>query len=754
MTIHQKSITRAHATITRAKSNGAATFCSGIGQFDTHKNDGQDYTGITGKDIAALVQAPPNVDKDKARWFIPSDYLAHDAREHDAQRTHGRFYWLPLDVDDNNLSRQDVADAVAQVTGGARFLMYSSRSAKPDNRKWRALVPLKTPIDGQDYYDTVSAFNDLLADASEGVLIADRALQRPGQLIYLPNKGDFYESEIAKGALLDLAVSHPIIKRRDETRRQRAEADAKAREWKEWKARQPASDNSNIVDAFNAATSVADLLARYGYTRAGQSKDYRSPLQQSGSYATRDGGDFWVSLSASDAVAGIGRDTKTGQRFGDAFDLYVHFEHAGDFGDAVKSYAREIGQDYKTLKARARDERKESTGDDWERDFVLSARGHPVWNVANAALVLARHPDWKGVFAFNEFTQRRMVLRSIPGTRNGQRELSDADTTRVIQWFNKNGFPMANASVLVQVIHLTCAENAFDPLADYLNGLEWDGQSRLSSWLSTYIGAEPSAYVSEVGKRWLISAVARALKPGCKADHMLVLEGTQGKLKSTALATLASVEWFGDNLPQMGSKDAQEYLPGHWIIEAAELEAMRREVDQIKAFISRQTDRFRPAYGREVITQPRRCVFAGSTNKDDWQRDVTGGRRFWPVKVGIIDIDALKQDRNQLWAEAVALYRAKEIWWLTGDVEEAARLEVAARAATDDPWTADVLDFVSGKDEVAIVNVLAHLGFDPNERGRRDSMRVADILKEAGWQRDGKFTSGAYRTAARYVPPE
>lgn len=333
-------------------------FCTGLGQFDTRKSDGQDYAGITGAEIVGMVKDPPSVDKAKAQWFIPSDYLAHDGREHDAQRSSGRFWWLPLDVDENNLAMDDLESALEKVAGDVGWMVYSTSSAKPDNRKWRALIPLRHPIAGADYADTVTAFNDLLEDASQGELIPDRALARPGQLVYLPNKGEHYQHGINKAQRLELSPDHQIIQRREDTRRQRAEAEARALSWKAWKAKQAPTDTSSIVDAFNSASSVAQLLTHYGYQQAGNSNDYRSPMQSSGSFATRDYGTHWISLSASDAAAGVGRDTKTGQRFGDAFDLFAHFEHGGGdegFKAAIAAYAKEIGQDYKT---KAKAERK------------------------------------------------------------------------------------------------------------------------------------------------------------------------------------------------------------------------------------------------------------------------------------------------------------------------------------------------------------------------------------------------------------
>lgn len=336
-------------TVTGEKAVASLQFCTGQGQLDTPKGGAAPYATITGAEIVRMVKDPPNVAKERAQWFIPSSYAAHDARSHDAQRQNGAFWFLPLDVDENNLAMAEIEDALVTVLGDVVRMIYSTRSAKPDERKWRALIPLAEPVAGADYADTVAAFFDLLEQASGGVLIPDRALARPGQLVYLPNRGDYYDHKIIKAQRLDLAADHSVIIRREDTRRQRAEAEARARSWKAWKSQQAPTDTSSIVDAFNSASSVADLLTHYGYQRAGNSNDYRSPFQQSsGSYATRDFGDFWISLSASDAAQGIGRETKTGQRFGDAFDLFVHFEHGGDFAAAVRAYAVESGQDYRS----------------------------------------------------------------------------------------------------------------------------------------------------------------------------------------------------------------------------------------------------------------------------------------------------------------------------------------------------------------------------------------------------------------------
>lgn len=327
--------------------NEKPAFVTGKGQYETRKDANQPYGTVSGADIVAMVKEPPSAPKEQGQWFIPSTYADHNAREHDAQRQNGAFRWLTLDVDDNNLSLADVDTALSNVIGEVCRVIYSSRSSVETNRKWRALIPLKTDIMGADFSDTQNAYFDLLEEASTGMLIPDRALARPAQLVYLPNRGEFYEMKVEKAERLDLSDNHPIIQRRDYQRiefakvRQEAQA-ARERRMAERKANAQ-GDDVTPVDHFNAAHSIADLLSRYAYTQARSSNDWKSPFQTSGSYATRDYGDYWVSLSGSDAAQEVGSATKDGHRYGDAFDLYVHYDHRGDFGLAVKAYAEEAG---------------------------------------------------------------------------------------------------------------------------------------------------------------------------------------------------------------------------------------------------------------------------------------------------------------------------------------------------------------------------------------------------------------------------
>jgi putative DNA primase/helicase len=342
-------------------------FVTGYGQSDTraleikcretgqpkpnpHECAGQPYATVTGADIVKMVKEPPSVPKESGQWFIPSTYADHDARSHAAQKARGAFRWLTLDVDENNLDLSDIDAALSEVIGDAARLIYSSRGATETRKKWRALVPLQSEVTGAEFTDVQNAFFDLLEQASEGILIPDRALSRPAQPVYLPNRGELYQHAIHRGAgRLDLTPDCAIMVHRAGIAADRARAAQEAQEARERRAAQRKAnaqgDDVSPVDHFNAAHSIADLLERYGYTQAGSSNDWKSPFQSSGSYATRDCGDYWISLSGSDDAQEIGQATQNGHRFGDAFDLFCHFDHGGDFKAAVRAYALEAGLD-------------------------------------------------------------------------------------------------------------------------------------------------------------------------------------------------------------------------------------------------------------------------------------------------------------------------------------------------------------------------------------------------------------------------
>jgi predicted P-loop ATPase len=383
--------------------------------------------------------------------------------------------------------------------------------------------------------------------------------------------------------------------------------------------------------------------------------------------------------------------------------------------------------------------------------LIKDERERIIPNVANVLAVLRSVPAVERCFAYDEMQCATILAVPLPLPGDGlanegekPRPIRDTDATQLQEWLQHLGIPKIGREQVFQAIDLRGAECSFHALRDYLEAIAWDGSPRLGRLFSKYFGAEDTPYVTGIGPLFLSSMIARVFQPGCKADYMVVLQGPQGARKSTACSILGG-EWFSDNLPDVtAGKDVSQHLAGKWLIEIAEMSAMSKAEDAaLKAFITRPVERYRPSYGRKEVIQPRQCVFIGSTNRSAYLRDETGGRRYWPVTVGQIDTDALVRDRDQLFAEAVALYRRGAPWWPDGAFEaqhirpeQDARFEADAWEETIGAW----LDTVP-KTSVGEVAKTA-IGLETSRIGTADQRRIAAIMERLGWVRGKKDWKG------------
>lgn len=381
----------------------------------------------------------------------------------------------------------------------------------------------------------------------------------------------------------------------------------------------------------------------------------------------------------------------------------------------------------------------------WSRYWQHDDKLRPVPNLASVAATLREAPELAGRFAYDMMAQLPLVVTPFADGDPGPhpRPLTDHDTTLLQEALQVSGLRRITAETVHQAIVAEAHARAFHPVRDYLDRLRWDGVPRLDTWLPHYLGADDTPYVRGVGRKFLIGAVARIHRPGCKMDYMPVFEGEQGARKSAAVAVLAG-DYYSDHLPDVTTKDASIHLRGRWLIEISEMHALARaEAAALKAFITRTEERYRPPYGRCEVVEPRQCTFIGTTNKTLYLRDETGGRRFWPVRCGAIDLDALARDRDQLWAEAVGAYADGEPWWPDADFErDHTRPEQEARYEVD-AWEQAIGEWIEHRDRVTVLDVArSAIGIETPRIGTGDQRRIVAILERLGWRRAARGPAG------------
>ena len=294
--------------------------------------------------------------------------------------------------------------------------------------------------------------------------------------------------------------------------------------------------------------------------------------------------------------------------------------------------------------------------------------------------------------------------------------------------------PKIGRDTIHQAVGLRAHERAFHPVRDYIDALAWDGVERLDRWLEQYMRAEASPYVSAIGRMFLTAAVARIYQPGCKADYVLTLEGLQGAGKSRACEIIGGA-WFSDCLPDVaGNKDASHHLRGKWIIEISELAALgRAEAEALKA-----SSRARPsAIGPPTAARrsSNRGMRVHRNNEPlDLSRRRHGRPALWPVRVGMVDVEALTADRDQLFAEAGVAYRAGAQWWPDHDFErEHIRGEQEARFEID-AWEGNISAFLFGRDRVQVSEIAREaLSIETARLGTKEQRRIAAILSRLKW---------------------
>lgn len=331
----------------------------------------------------------------------------------------------------------------------------------------------------------------------------------------------------------------------------------------------------------------------------------------------------------------------------------------------------------------------------WLARCQTNARADPLPNLFNCVLALREDPHWRGALGFDEMLQAA-VLRSSGAP------VCDPDVYDIHLWMQGAGIEKMPLEVVREAVEIVAREHRFHPIREWLEGLVWDGQLRLTDWLTTYLGAAATEYHREVGSRFLIAMVARIMQPGCQADYMLVLIGEQGEEKSKVCRTLASEPYFSSHLPDLASDPVRlsMHMRGKWLIEVAELAAFASNLikaEHLKAFITRQVERYTPKHARKEVSEPRQCLLIGTHNEPQFLRDATGNRRYWPVICGLIELALLERDREQLFAEAFHAYRDGAQWWPQRAFEKQHIEPVQAAHLYVDAWVEPIEAFLAQK---------------------------------------------------------
>ena len=378
--------------------------------------------------------------------------------------------------------------------------------------------------------------------------------------------------------------------------------------------------------------------------------------------------------------------------------------------------------------------------DEWRAKIKLTDKGAVAATIENVVTVLRHDPALKDRLRLNEMTHDIVVHGDLPWRENkGTTQWTDADDAG-LRFYMERVYGVSSKDKIFDAVNVVASENRFHPVRDYLDSCTWDGVPRVETLLIDYLGAEDTEYTRAVTRKTMAAAVARIYRPGCKFDYMLTLQGRQGLGKSALIAKLGG-EWFSDTFGTMQGKESYEQVLGVWIMEVGELAGMRKaEAETIKLYISKQSDRFRPAYGRRLQEFPRQCIFIGTTNETQFLRDTTGNRRFWVVATPDEPTrsmwDELTPDMvRQIWGEAVDIYRRGEQLFLPPELEAVAR-EVQETYEEENPRAGIVADYLDrllpeGWDGLDLYTRRQWLETDAVGVRRRTSVCTLEIWAEA-----------------------
>lgn len=580
---------------------------------------------------------------------------------------------------------------------GNAAAVYSTHKHTTEKPRLRLVVPLARDVDPEEY----QAIGRRVA-YTLGIDKFDETGYQPQRMMYWPSTsqdGEYFYGHL-DGPLLDpdtvLATYHnwrdvstwPVSTRAAEVVKRTAA-----------KQKDPTT-KGGLVGAFCRAYTIQEAIEAYV-------PDYQ-PCDEPGRYTYTKGSTgagvvvyddkYTYSHHATDPASGQlcnAWDLVRLHQYGD-LDVDCDPGQAATSRPSYKAMAQLASAD-KRVKAQIIDDRiaeatadfdaaepvQEDTGD-WKGELEVTEKGTLAQTIDNGVMILTHDPILAGALAYNEMSQAIETTRPLPWrSQNDAKAWTDADDSS-LRWYLESKYKLSGKDRIMDAVNIVAQKHRYHPVREYLDSCEWDGIPRVDTLLVDCLGAENTDYTRAVTRKTLVAAVARIYEPGRKFDQMLTLQGPQGIGKSALIGKLGG-DWYSDTFTTMQGKEAYEQVQGVWLMEVGELDSMKKaEVSTVKLFISKQTDRFRPAFGRRTQEFPRQCVFFGTTNENQFLRDSTGNRRFWVVDTPnsiprtllqpLRDLDA--DTVRKIWAEALTMYKAGEDLYLPHDLErEAQRMQ-------------------------------------------------------------------------------
>lgn len=612
-----------------------------------------------------------------------------------------------LDIDYGTGGEWDDVEMVLDCAA----MMYSTHKHSDDTPRLRLVVPFSRDVQPHEYEPIARWVANTI-----GIDKFDDTTYEGARLFYWPSTSSdgVYFFRVKDGDPLDVdqvlstyrdpldCSAWPVSSRQAEVIRHEAK-----------RAGDP-TEKPGLIGAYCRAHSISDVLAE-------ELADIYEPTSTPHRYTYKQGSVAGGLITYEDKFAYSHHDTDpTSRQLCNAYDLvrlhlYGHLDEGCRVQDPTKlpSYKemqRHAAQD-KATRALLAKERADSAAEDfagWASDegtkdvketitkvhelLETDKNGAPLNTTANMVAVLNNDPHISGRLWLNDFTGFVSVRGGLPWD-NEATTWSDRDESN-LRAYMEAAYSLKGKDRIKDAINVVLTSHRYHPVRDYLKALEWDGMPRLDCLIIDYLGAEDTPLNRAMTRKFFTASVARIMQPGCKFDNCLVLSGPEGAGKSTLFAKMAG-DYFSDSLVTMEGKEAMESIQGRQMIELGELGGIKRsEVEQVKAFLSKTEDIYRPAYGTNTVIRPRQCVFCGTTNEAFFLRGTTGNRRFWVIRIDpqkrakTCDVWAITQKmRDQIWAEAVHLYKEGERLYLSREEEQAARVvqEEHNEDINDDP---------------------------------------------------------------------